>query len=1005
MAFEISFIEGNETKVKYQIGGFRQEDIDKMKPEDKVVVEALKTKMFWTNTKESFNVPLNMLVSYLKITNIDFYKSVIKLISKTIIKKKMTEVIFYDSSGSKAVDEDSESKVTYKSLIDSNRVITEYFSIQSNEFCDLIKQISVLDSTKPAKQLTSGATIPTSGISINKLKMLIDEYTDIIGTNTNNSIVIPKLFNITIPETDVFAVGPPPDSIFSSQSNPTKIPSFSLVYFKSNYLSSLNKTIVVPEFGLDKIKEAYGYVNSTLKYIEEKQAMYPKIKASLKNARNKLNKLDPNAIESPKKVDIIKGIDEIIKLKFKDKLPEIPIIESRLSGVISAMDLYLNLLKMYDIINKVKKYISNPAGQPGIKTEYEQYKKIVTDKFTENMTANSSIPETETTKRTELTNKILDEYKKAQFGFVSRILNDMFSMIVDQSFISSVDINEPKTSELAIDYKKLLSSHFLQRVYFAQLKPSSSTSCNSPAILDALNQIMDTLTFLFDDPDVNIATKSMIGGEYVPNSINDDIDTVLYAETSKLFSGKTKILKWINFAKINFNSPELLADIPDLFKDLPVDFDKFLNKPDVYIFKKEGSADRGIEKLQIFKGNSTNPINVTNNSPDIDFINLIKRLFLISYLSDELTFLNPLNSKSAVISLFDDRALVSQFNKILWKDFDKITYMLEFENKFNLGLLYQMTKVVNSIGTSTEPSQQTLVSRLNSKIEENKEYLKIWKTTPTILWEELANKLIPQYLLNVRQGFWINHSIRQLMRTVMFSTDDIWTERNKSIFDTVDSQDCGYFVGTDKSQPITLTIVKEKQKKIITEQLQDKAGIAERLIENIILLNRANYVTDEDKRKTTDGIFSNNITMEEYYLSKYNVKNSPWLKLLLSIQHLGSDTSPIVEINTNNALSTNSALTKPTQTPTPIPLVIKTNEFENWVTDEVSQDNVIPKLIETLKKEASSKVGTYNLSKCMTLLLALSTRYDKLEGVKKTFDFANILTQITNPPCIEYLQT
>ena len=35
----------------------------------------------------------------------------------------------------------------------------------------------------------------------------------------------------------------------------------------------------------------------------------------------------------------------------------------------------------------------------------------------------------------------------------------------------------------------------------------------------------------------------------------------------------------------------------------------------------------------------------------------------------------------------------------------------------------------------------------------------------------------------------------------------------------------------------------------------------------------------------------------------------------------------------------------------------------------------------------------------MTLLLALSTRADKLEGVEKTLEFANIITQITNQEC------
>ena len=39
------------------------------------------------------------------------------------------------------------------------------------------------------------------------------------------------------------------------------------------------------------------------------------------------------------------------------------------------------------------------------------------------------------------------------------------------------------------------------------------------------------------------------------------------------------------------------------------------------------------------------------------------------------------------------------------------------------------------------------------------------------------------------------------------------------------------------------------------------------------------------------------------------------------------------------------------------------------------------------------------LSKSLTLILALSTRTDKVEGVEKTLEFANIITQISNEAC------
>jgi len=150
--------------------------------------------------------------------------------------------------------------------------------------------------------------------------------------------------------------------------------------------------------------------------------------------------------------------------------------------------------------------------------------------------------------------------------------------------------------------------------------------------------------------------------------------------------------------------------------------------------------------------------------------------------------------------------------------------------------------------------------------------------------------------------------------------------------------------------------------------------------------------------------------MEEYYLSKYNVKNSPWLKLLLSIQHLGSDTSPVPLIAPTEAKDKNGKPIPPPTNPQYTPKFINTGDgtiakYGDWSTDELSDSNVIPKILEDIKGKALSKEGTYKISKCMTLLLALSTRYDKLEGVTKTFEFADILTQITNPSCIEYLQT
>jgi hypothetical protein len=239
------------------------------------------------------------------------------------------------------------------------------------------------------------------------------------------------------------------------------------------------------------------------------------------------------------------------------------------------------------------------------------------------------------------------------------------------------------------------------------------------------------------------------------------------------------------------------------------------------------------------------------------------------------------------------------------------------------------------------------------------------------------------------------------MRTVMFSTDETWTDPKNMIFDKLSYTDdkkakvdlnCGY---DPAKLDNTLVKISEAQE-IIAKTIPGKTEIAQKLMKNIILLNRVNYITDEDKRKTTDGIFSNQITMEEYYMAKYNIKNSPWLKLLLSIQHVGSDVSPLNEKTSTSSKYTNVFLGTADGA---------IGKFDKWSVDQYAEDNVIPKLLKDLQGSIDSKAGSYNLSKCMTLLLALSTRYDKLEGVEKTFQFADILTQITNPPCIDFKQS
>jgi hypothetical protein len=47
--------------------------LNKLKPEDKTMVEKLNTDLTWTDTKKEFSVSLHQLITYVKLENIDGY--------------------------------------------------------------------------------------------------------------------------------------------------------------------------------------------------------------------------------------------------------------------------------------------------------------------------------------------------------------------------------------------------------------------------------------------------------------------------------------------------------------------------------------------------------------------------------------------------------------------------------------------------------------------------------------------------------------------------------------------------------------------------------------------------------------------------------------------------------------------------------------------------------------------------------------------------------------------
>ena len=553
-------------------------------------------------------------------------------------------------------------------------------------------------------------------------------------------------------------------------------------------------------------------------------------------------------------------------------------------------------------------------------------------------------------------------------SYVDKIYNDYFNMFVDMCLKSAIDYNEPTTSDLGLDYRKLLASYFVQRAYFANLREDEDIKCNEPAVLKSLEMITQTISFLFDNR-ANIATRSLVQQRYEGN---DPKTNILSMNPLDLFSGQSQLqtlfMTYYTEAFKNKNSPVLLTHIPKMFDELNFNpellFTPLNDQTDYYKFNV---LDNG-QKKEIHLSDldlidlSIKPL------IDLNFTNLIKRLVIISYLSDEFKFLNILDNYKTtqiLIPLFDDRGLLDQYNKILYRDFDKITYTLEFENKFNIGLMYSLVNKTDSVSLAK-----------SNELSNNK---RIWMADPGSEWLDLGNKLIPMYLLNVRQGFWINHTIRHLMRTIMYSTDSDWI--GSQLFDNING------TRTNSTSDNGLT----NQRTIISRLNPNKQNIASKLITKVKLLYPDLYknpdpVTEYNLRsRMAQDIFNDVQTMEEFYMAEYDIKSSPWLKLLYTVQHIGS----------NKYITKNDPATLPVLSKTDVANLFKIESYTNNTNFEQTKNY----FIDAIKRNEINSNNKLILSKSLTLLLALSTRADKLEGVEKTLEFANIITQITNQEC------
>jgi hypothetical protein len=479
-------------------------------------------------------------------------------------------------------------------------------------------------------------------------------------------------------------------------------------------------------------------------------------------------------------------------------------------------------------------------------------------------------------------NKYKTDYEKDFF-------KTLFEQVIEKSYTSTVDTTIPNTKTLGIDYKNILAAYYIQRGYFSNLK-QGAIGCNSPAIIDASNLIVETIKFLFDNVNNNIIIKSMLDQKFqsdtdpsftvLQSALSSEDSEIVTIDKNDIFALeptlKEKITSWIESAE--GNKPETLANLTPFLLALQYDVNHF----------------KGIKQLLFKNYDPNHPTNPTtddklgnftfyfvleaSNAIDKNVIiksltNLIKRLYLISKLNEIFRFLDLItynkigneHGDKKILDIYSNTSLISYFDDILWSECDKITYMIEFEKIFNFKILFDLfkKKQENSIKyIELTKAKKIWIEGTGSNYGEKY----------GSLWESVANKIVPMYLLNVRQGFWINHSIRYLMRTIMYTSDDIWIEH--TLFDAIP-----IVIANSKSAlgPPPIGLGKNETVDLLVSNIQ--------LLKDFI----TKFETSED---LTSKIFSNEETLENVYLAEYQIEKSPWLKLLGTLHHLGSNIHP-----------------------------------------------------------------------------------------------------------------
>lgn len=577
-------------------------------------------------------------------------------------------------------------------------------------------------------------------------------------------------------------------------------------------------------------------------------------------------------------------------------------------------------------------------------------------------------------------NFTVDKYRE----FCQDVLNLILKETIDLSLFSAVDKNFPSVYDMQLNYSKLLASFLFQKIYLSNMK-KSNLGCNNTSIIDASNYIIDTLSLLFED--------SKLGGSFRTNNSQLELiiaELSLNADGDYSFnSNEIKDKSYLEDLSESFNKmtkeyrPEKKFD-PQLLATLSKDFSDKLKFSRLKLLKDSDFSIKVIENTSDIKASvSIKPDSLDKSDENFEkdikkIINFILRLILISKLCvPDFNFLDIFSKtkRTTPLDFYSDKGLINVLNKILMNDFDGITYKKEFRKYLNI------TDLVNIQSQGEKSFLKSTYERANENFDQK----------PYIIWELIANIILPSYLLNVSQGFWINHSIRILMQAFYFSVDEENIKNNifanKDVIKEYETQK------PDENTSVTDIFSDQNIPKLFSGLNPNDYKLLKsvRPLKSTLARIKSNSFAKSD---FIQQIMQEKESLEEYYLDEFDTNKSLWVKLLFSMQHLGASINPVEYSQSKQKTVNDKALNDE--------LKKYLESYLDELKKETTDQNVLNKLSENIsdiiKKLKIEKIP-FEICKLLVLILAYSDEPRKVKGVSKTFEFASLLTEMSNADC------